>query len=76
MSQPAAGPQEALRRALRGATPPASVATLDDAVVADLAAAIEEARREQARQLAASGEKSLEIIPRLLRGPVKKVLGL
>jgi hypothetical protein len=75
MPEPA-GPHQALRDALRGADPPASLATLDDAVVADLAAAIVAARREQARQLAASGEKSLAVIPKLLRGPVKKVLGL
>ena len=70
------GPHDALRDALRGAEPPASLAGLDDAVVADLADAIVAARREQARQLAASGEKSLAVIPRLLRGPVKKMLGM
>ncbi len=69
-------PHAALRAALDGAQPPASLRGLDDAVVADLAAAITQARREQARLLAASGEASLRHVPRILRGPVKKVLGL
>jgi len=69
-------PHAALREALGGAEPPASLRTLDDATVADLAAAIAQAHRDQRRQLAASGEASLRHVPKLLRGPVKKVIGL
>ncbi|WP_372791869.1 hypothetical protein [Paraconexibacter sp.] len=69
-------PHAALREALDGADPPASLREVDDAVVADLAAAITAAREEQARLLAASGEASLRHVPKFLRGPVKKVIGL
>ena len=45
-------------------------------MIADLAAAVTDARREQTRQLAAGGEATLRHVPRILRGPVKKVIGL
>ncbi len=69
-------PHAALRDALGGVQPPDGVAALDDAVVADLAAAIADARRAEADALAASGEHSLKLLPFPLRIGVKKVLGL
>jgi len=69
-------PHEALRRALGGAEPPASLRSLDDEVVADLAAAIDSAQREQRRALAASGDAVMAHVPGLLRRPLKKVIGL
>lgn len=69
-------PHVALRDALGGAEPPAAILALDDAVVADLAAAIGDARRAEADALAASGERSLRLLPLPLRIGVKKVLGL
>lgn len=69
-------PHVALREALDGAEPPAALRSLDDAVVADLASAIADARRAEADALAASGEHSLRLLPFPLRLGVKKVLGL
>lgn len=75
MPQPT-DPHEALRAALGGATPPASLASLDDEVVAELATAIHSAHREQRRALADSGEAVMAHVPALLRRPLKKVIGL
>jgi hypothetical protein len=69
-------PHAALRDALGGAEPPPAVLALDDAVVADLAAAVADARRAEAEALAASGERSLKLLPLPLRIGVRKVLGL
>lgn len=69
-------PHTALQEALGGVAPPASVRELDDATVATLAEAIADARRREREQLAASAEASLRHVPGLLRGPVRKVLGL
>lgn len=64
-----------LRRAL-GAKPPKALATLDDAQLADLAAALGDARRRQREALQSSADGALKIVPRLLRGPVRKALGM
>lgn len=69
-------PHVALRDALGGAEPPAGLRELDDAVVADLAAAIRDARDAEAEALAASGERSLKLLPLPLRVGVRKILGL
>lgn len=58
-----------------GARPPRGLAGLDPEQLEDLAAAVREAKRRQAAELAAAGEHSLRFIPRLLRGPVRKVFG-
>ncbi|MGH3432149.1 MAG: hypothetical protein ACRDQB_04865 [Thermocrispum sp.] len=55
---------------------PAGVAALSDEHRQLLADAIGAARREQGLELAAAAENSLTYIPRLLRGPVRKAVGL
>ena len=62
-------------RALLGADPPASVLVLDAATRGELAAIITEARRRQARDLAAAYEATLKHVPLPLRGIVKKIVG-
>lgn len=53
---------------------PRTIKKLTDAQQQDLAAAIGDARRRQAAELAAAGEKALGHVPRLLRGPVRRVI--
>ncbi len=55
--------------------PPDSLAQLDDASLSDLTKAVREARRRQAAELETAGEKAFGHIPRLLRGPIRKLLG-
>ncbi|WP_028852320.1 hypothetical protein [Thermocrispum municipale] len=55
---------------------PAGIAALSEEHRQLLADAIGAARREQAEALAAAAENSLNHIPRLLRGPVRKAVGL
>lgn len=57
------------------ARPPESLRELSHAQLRDLATAVSGARRRQAAELNAAGDKALRHIPRLLRGPVRKVLG-
>jgi hypothetical protein len=64
----------ALRDQLRAA-PPDSLAALADSDVRHLADAVAAARRRQAAELEAAGEKAYGHIPRLLRGPIRKLLG-
>jgi hypothetical protein len=54
---------------------PAGLSALSDEQLGDLAQAVKDARRRQAAALAAAGERALEHIPRLLRGPVRRVVG-
>jgi hypothetical protein len=65
---------QALATQLRDA-PPDSLAELDDAQLTDLADAVRDARRRQAVELQAAGDKAFGHIPRLLRGPIRKLLG-
>ena len=58
-----------------GVPPPPNLTQLDDDQLRELAAAIHDARRRQAKELAAARAKSLQHIPRLLRGPVRRVVG-
>ena len=58
-----------------GATPPKGVAALSDDELGHLAEAIRAARHRQAAELQAAGEKAFGHIPRLLRGPIRKVMG-
>jgi hypothetical protein len=70
--------KEAGRRALEaqlGARVPKGVGGLADDELEDLAEAVRDARRRQAKALAEAGERALSRIPRLLRGPVRKVAG-
>jgi hypothetical protein len=56
-----------------GAPPPAGVSELADASLADLAAAIHEAKRKQAKALAEAADRAVSHIPRLLRAPVRAI---
>jgi ferritin-like metal-binding protein YciE len=64
----------ALEEQLR-ATAPTGVQKLTDAELADLAEAIRAARHRQAQALDQAAERALGRIPRLLRGPIRKVAG-
>jgi hypothetical protein len=64
----------ALRQQLSG-SPPAGLRALSEAELEDLAAAIADARHRQAAALDQAGERALSRIPRILRGPVRKVTG-
>jgi hypothetical protein len=63
-----------LREELR-AEPPAAVAALDDGHLADLAAAIRAAREHQAAELHDAIDAAYHHLPRLIRVPVRKILG-
>lgn len=58
-----------------GAPLPEGVRRLEPRHLEHLATTVREARRRQAAELAAAGERSLRFVPRLLRGPLRKVLG-
>jgi hypothetical protein len=58
-----------------GAAAPEGLARLSDAQLRDLAGAVTEARRRQASELAAAGDQALRHIPRLLRVPIRRVMG-
>jgi aminopeptidase C len=58
-----------------GARPPRALAQLEGDQLRDLAQAIRDARRHQADELRAAREQSLSHIPKLLRGPVRRVVG-
>lgn len=63
-------------RALEGelrAKPPAGLSRLEPAALRDLAQAITDARHRQAAELAAAGDQALRHIPRLLRGPIRRM---
>jgi hypothetical protein len=62
-----------LEEQLRAAPPPA-ILELDDEHLRDLAAAVQQSRRRQAAELARAGDKALGLIPRVLRGPVRRML--
>lgn len=65
---------EALREEL-GAPPPRGLAeALDDDRARALAAALREARRRQSEALGRASREALDRVPRLLRGPVRKVV--
>ena len=54
---------------------PTGLAHLEDRHLEDLAGSIRKARHRQAAELASAGDKAFALVPRLLRGPVRKVLG-
>ena len=54
---------------------PEGVAALRPEELRDLAGAVHEARRRQTKALAQAGERALSHIPRLLRGPVRRIVG-
>ena len=63
-----------LKQALQ-AEPPPDLASLGDEQLADLAEAIETARTRQREELHAAIDDAYGHLPRLLRGPLRKVLG-
>jgi hypothetical protein len=63
-----------LREQLSGDVPE-GVSRLGDAALTDLAHAIRDARHREGEALAAAGERALHRVPRLLRGPIRKVVG-
>lgn len=63
----------ALAKELRGPPPP-GLRQLSSVQLADLAAAVREARQRQAQELARAGDQALRFIPRILRGPVRRVI--
>ena len=71
----AAGPGLAALEAQLRAAPPDGLRRLAEEELADLAEAIHDARARQAAELAAAGDSALSHVPRLLRGPIKKVVG-
>jgi hypothetical protein len=58
-----------------GTEPPAGLRQLTGAQLTDLTTAVSDARRRQAHALAASGERALSHVPRLLRAPVRRIVG-
>lgn len=62
-----------LRRQLRGYVP-SGLAGLPESDLRDLAHALADARHREGEALAVSGERALERVPRLLRGPIRKVV--
>lgn len=62
-------------RAQLGGTAPDGCRQLSAEELGDLAGAIRTARHRQAKALAAAGERALGHVPRLLRGPVRKIVG-
>ena len=65
---------EAVERQLR-APAPAGLRDLDDADLRALAQAVRQARHRQAAELEAAGDKALALVPRMLRGPIRRMLG-
>jgi hypothetical protein len=70
-------PDDALTalRAKLGDAAPDSLRSLSDAELKDLSAALADARHRQAAALAEAGDRALSHIPRLLRGPIKRIVG-
>ena len=48
---------------------------LSDAELRHLAATLDEARHRQARAIAEAGDRALGHVPRLLRGPIRRIVG-
>jgi hypothetical protein len=65
---------EALRKQLNGKVP-AGLLELEHEQLEHLAQAVHEARRRQAQALAEAGERALGHVPRLLRGPIRRIVG-
>lgn len=58
-----------------GDNAPDSLRTLSDSELRDLSDALADARHRQAAALAEAGDRALGHIPRLLRGPIKRIVG-
>jgi hypothetical protein len=64
----------ALAAQLRGPAPDA-LRVLSQDELADLGAALADARHRQAAALSEAGDRALSHIPRLLRGPIRRMVG-
>jgi hypothetical protein len=62
-------------RAQLGQSAPTALREITADELHDLGAAIAHARHRQAAALAEAGDRALSHIPRLLRGPIKRVVG-
>ncbi|MEO6859266.1 MAG: hypothetical protein ABI323_11895 [Solirubrobacteraceae bacterium] len=58
-----------------GGDAPEGLRALSAAQLKDLNKAISEARRRQGHALAAAGDRALSHVPRVLRGPIRKITG-
>lgn len=58
-----------------GGKVPAGLAELEPEHLEHLAGAVQEARRRQGQALAQAGERALSHIPRVLRGPIRRIAG-
>jgi hypothetical protein len=58
-----------------GETPPPGLSSLGAEEQEDLAGAIRDAKRRQAKALAEAADSALNLIPRMLRGPVRRMFG-
>ena len=70
--------KEAGLRALEaqlGDSAPKGLRRLSGAELEDLGEGVRQARRRQAAALAKAGEQAFGHVPRLLRGPVRKIMG-
>jgi hypothetical protein len=65
-----------LRKALDAEPPKALMSQLPDAQVIALADAVTRARRAQLDALRSAADHAFDHIPRLLRGPVRKIVGV
>lgn len=72
---PAPGDAYSALRAQLGDGIPEAVRALAEDDLRHLAEAMQDARRRQAQALAEAGERALGHIPRLLRGPVRRIVG-
>ncbi|HET8977449.1 MAG TPA: hypothetical protein VFN87_04775 [Solirubrobacteraceae bacterium] len=68
------GEFEALRARLGDGAPDA-LSQLSDAELRHFAATLDDARHRQARAIAEAGDRALHHIPRLLRGPIRRIVG-
>jgi hypothetical protein len=62
-------------RSQLGPGTPNGLRALNDSELQHLVAALTDARRRQAKALADAGDRALGQIPRLLRGPVRRIVG-
>jgi hypothetical protein len=65
---------DALRAQLGGKLPD-GLRKLDSEQLQSLADAVRQARHVQAEALGAAGDRALRHVPRLLRGPVRRIVG-
>jgi hypothetical protein len=68
-------PERSLAEHLGGALPE-GIEALQEHEKQDLADAFREARRRQKAELAVAGEEALKFVPAVLRGAIRKAVGL